>query len=55
MSTTPSSSDTHPTIAPIVGPDDPRRFTDSGIEQKILYDESDIAHIDLPESLGKPG
>ena len=42
MSTTPPSSDTHPTIAPIVGPDDPRRFTDSGIEQKIVYDESDI-------------
>lgn len=55
MSTTPSSQGTHPTIAPIVGPDDPRRFTDSGIEQKIVYDESDIAHIDLPESLGKPG
>ncbi|MGH2959693.1 MAG: methylmalonyl-CoA mutase family protein, partial [Solirubrobacterales bacterium] len=55
MSTTPSSPGTHPTIAPIVGPDDPRRFTDSGIEQKIVYDESDIAHIDLPESLGTPG
>jgi methylmalonyl-CoA mutase N-terminal domain/subunit len=55
MATTPSSPDTHPTIAPIVGPDDPRRFTDSGIEQKIVYDESDIAHIDLPESLGTPG
>ncbi|MGK2878498.1 MAG: acyl-CoA mutase large subunit family protein [Solirubrobacterales bacterium] len=55
MSTTPSSTDKHPTIAPIVGPDDPRRFTDSGIEQKIVYDESDIADINLPESLGKPG
>ncbi|MBJ7459546.1 MAG: methylmalonyl-CoA mutase [Thermoleophilaceae bacterium] len=55
MPTTPSSTDKHPTIAPIVGPDDPRRFTDSGIEQKILYDESDIAHLDLPENLGVPG
>ncbi|MBU6338177.1 MAG: methylmalonyl-CoA mutase [Acidobacteria bacterium] len=40
------------TIAPVVGPDDPRRFTDSGIEVKPLYDESD-----LPEQLdlGEPG
>src|SRR6187455_2038250 len=29
-------------VAPIVGPDDPRRFTDSGIEVKQLYDETDI-------------
>ena len=36
------------TIAPIVGPDDPRRFTDSGIEIKALYDESDLpADLDL--------
>src|SRR3954454_11998039 len=60
ISPTPSSPDgttkkLHPTIAPIVGPDDPRRFTDSGIEQKIVYDESDIADINLPESLGTPG
>ncbi len=34
MATTPDSK---PTIAPIVGPDDPRRFTDSGIEIKPLY------------------
>ncbi len=52
---TPSSTENHPTVAPIVGPDDPRRFTDSGIEEKLLYDESDIAHLDLPERLGKPG
>ncbi len=40
------------TIAPIVGPDDPRRFTDSGIEIKELYDERD-----LPGELrlGEPG
>jgi methylmalonyl-CoA mutase N-terminal domain/subunit len=40
------------TVAPIVGPDDPRRFTDSGIEVQPLYAETD-----LPEELdlGEPG
>src|ERR671931_403144 len=40
------------TVAPIAGPDDPRRFTDSGIEVKPLYTEDD-----LPEDLrlGEPG
>src|ERR687887_2207904 len=40
------------TVAPIVGPDDPRRFTDSGIEVKTVYTEDD-----LPEELdlGRPG
>ena len=40
------------TVAPIVGPDDPRRFTDSGIEVEPLYTEDD-----LPEDLrlGEPG
>jgi methylmalonyl-CoA mutase N-terminal domain/subunit len=40
------------TVAPIVGPDDPRRFTDSGITISELYTEAD-----LPESLelGEPG
>src|ERR671937_615895 len=40
------------TVAPIVGPDDPRRFTDSGIEVKRLYTEDD-----LPDDvrLGEPG
>ncbi len=42
----------HRTIAPIVGPDDPRRFTDSGIEIKSLYTEDDLpAELDL----GEPG
>jgi len=31
-----------PSIAPIVGPDDPRRFTDSGIEIETVYDEDDV-------------
>lgn len=39
-------------MAPIVGPDDPRRFTDSGIEIAELYTEED-----LPDrlDLGEPG
>ena len=49
MATTP---DERLTIAPIVGPDDERRFTDSGIEVKELYTEAD-----LPDGLqlGEPG
>ncbi|HWX74963.1 MAG TPA: methylmalonyl-CoA mutase family protein [Solirubrobacteraceae bacterium] len=40
------------TVAPIVGPDDPRRFTDSGIEIAELYTARDV-----PEQLdlGQPG
>src|SRR4051794_29323887 len=41
-------------VAPIVGPDDPRRFPDSGIEIKPLYTEDDLPP-DLPEHLGEPG
>jgi methylmalonyl-CoA mutase, N-terminal domain len=44
----------HRFIAPVVGPEDERRFTDSGIEVDRLYDESDVAP-DLPERLGEPG
>src|SRR5512138_3429793 len=40
------------TVAPIVGPDDPRRFTDSGIEIKALYSADDLpANLEL----GEPG
>ncbi len=42
------------TIAPIVGPDDPRRYTDSGIEVKPTYDDSDVAD-GLEGRLGEPG
>jgi methylmalonyl-CoA mutase, N-terminal domain len=49
-----ATTDEHRTIAPIVGPDDPRRFTDSGIEVKRLYAEQDLPD-DLPERLGEPG
>ena len=40
------------TVAPVVGPDDPRRFTDSGIEIASVYGEAD-----LPRELdpGEPG
>jgi len=40
------------TIAPIAGPDDPRRFTDSGIEVKQVYDQEDVPQ---PLELGEPG
>jgi len=57
MATTPdssSASESHLTIAPLVGPDDERVFTDSGIEIDPLYDESDVAP-GLEERLGEPG
>jgi methylmalonyl-CoA mutase N-terminal domain/subunit len=41
-------------IAPIVGPDDERRFTDSGIELDRLYDSGDVAP-GLEQRLGAPG
>ena len=50
-----STTESKPTIAPIVGPDDPRRFTDSGIEEKVVYGPEDVADLDLPARLGKPG
>jgi methylmalonyl-CoA mutase N-terminal domain/subunit len=49
-----TSPDHKPSIAPIVGPDDPRVFTDSGIEIKPVYDEGDVAD-GLEERLGEPG
>jgi methylmalonyl-CoA mutase N-terminal domain/subunit len=47
-----AATEEHLTIAPIVGPEDPRRFTDSGIEIAELYTEAD-----LPQQLdlGEPG
>ncbi len=47
-----AESEEHLTVAPIVGPEDPRRFTDSGIEIEALYTEEDLpAELDL----GTPG
>src|SRR3954469_10910092 len=40
-------------VAPIVGPDDPRRFTDSGIEIQPLYTAHDVPD-DVDERLGDP-
>jgi methylmalonyl-CoA mutase, N-terminal domain len=47
-----TQADEHLTVAPILGPEDPRRFTDSGIEISELYTEAD-----LPDQLelGEPG
>jgi methylmalonyl-CoA mutase N-terminal domain/subunit len=50
MATTPSQE--RLTVAPIVGPDDPRRFTDSGIEIKALYTADDLP---AKLELGEPG
>ena len=47
-----SEQDERLTIAPIVGPDDPRRFTDSGIEIDALYSEADVPK---ELELGEPG
>ena len=46
--------DQKPSIAPIVGPDDERRFTDSGIEVKHRYDADDVGP-NVEERLGEPG
>jgi methylmalonyl-CoA mutase, N-terminal domain len=46
--------DQQPSIAPIVGPDDERRFTDSGIEVKHVYRDDDVAP-NLDDRLGEPG
>jgi methylmalonyl-CoA mutase N-terminal domain/subunit len=48
----PEEPDDSLSVAPIVGPEDPRRFTDSGIEIKPLYTEADVP-ADL--ELGEPG
>ena len=51
MATTP---DHRPSIAPVVGPDDPRRLTDSGIEVKHEYGPEDVGP-GLEERLGHAG
>jgi methylmalonyl-CoA mutase N-terminal domain/subunit len=47
-------ADLHRYVAPVVGPEDERVFTDSGIEIERLYDETDVAP-GLDERLGTPG
>src|SRR3954469_25392834 len=39
-------------VAPVVGPDDPRRFTDSGIEGAPRYEADDLPG---DRDLGEPG
>jgi methylmalonyl-CoA mutase, N-terminal domain len=50
----PGAEEATRTIAPLVGPDDERVFTDSGIEIDRLYTEDDVAP-GLEERLGTPG
>ena len=57
MATSPASSGEQGerlTIAPIVGPDDPRRFTDSGLEVRHEYGPEDVEG-GLEERLGRAG
>jgi methylmalonyl-CoA mutase, N-terminal domain len=49
-----TARDQKPSIAPVVGPDDPRRFTDSGIEIKHEYTPDDVGS-GLDERLGEAG
>src|SRR5215212_9987212 len=49
-----ATEETHRTIAPLVGPEDERVFTDSGIEIERAYDADDVAP-GLEERLGEPG
>jgi methylmalonyl-CoA mutase N-terminal domain/subunit len=53
MATTPGNEE-RLTVAPIVGKDDERIFTDSGIEIEPLYTAADVPG-DLEERLGEPG
>jgi methylmalonyl-CoA mutase N-terminal domain/subunit len=46
--------DLHRFVAPVVGPDDEHRYTDSGIDVKRVYDADDVAP-GLDERLGEPG
>jgi methylmalonyl-CoA mutase N-terminal domain/subunit len=49
-----ADEETSRSIAPLVGPDDERVFTDSGIEIDPLYEPGDVAP-GLEERLGDPG
>ena len=58
MATEPKQSagaaDEHRYIAPVVGAEDPRRITDSGIEIERVYEDDDVAP-GLEQRLGEPG
>jgi methylmalonyl-CoA mutase, N-terminal domain len=46
--------DLHRFVAPVLGPDDEHRYTDSGIDVRRVYDADDVAP-GLDERLGEPG
>ena len=46
--------DLHRYVAPVVGPDDERVFTDSGIEVERVYEAGDVGP-GLEQRLGEPG
>jgi methylmalonyl-CoA mutase, N-terminal domain len=48
------SEDLHRFVAPVVGPADEHRYTDSGIDVKRVYEEADVAP-GLEDRLGEPG
>ncbi len=55
MATKPrAEDDLHRYVAPVVGPDDERVITDSGIEIETVYEAEDVAP-GLDERLGEPG
>ncbi len=55
MATKPrADEDLHRYVAPVVGPDDERVITDSGIEIETVYEADDVAP-GLDERLGEPG
>jgi methylmalonyl-CoA mutase, N-terminal domain len=49
-----AEQDLHRFVAPVTGPDEQHRYTDSGIDIKRVYDDDDVAP-GLPERLGEPG
>jgi methylmalonyl-CoA mutase, N-terminal domain len=49
-----AEQDLHRFVAPVTGPDEQHRYTDSGIDVKRVYDDDDVAP-GLPERLGEPG
>jgi methylmalonyl-CoA mutase, N-terminal domain len=48
------SEDLHRFVAPVVGPDDEHRYTDSGIDVQRVYEQDDVAP-GLLDRLGEPG
>jgi methylmalonyl-CoA mutase N-terminal domain/subunit len=48
------SEDLHRFVAPVVGPDDEHRYTDSGIDLKRVYEDGDVAS-GVEDRLGEPG